>query len=119
MRKIRSQIVLAAVLALLVSGLLGSFPHRHDAATATVTADDHHHATHPPRPVRCLELDDRLDTSKPCALCLFQRTVSQARVATAPSADTILTDRGGAHCALPRVAASSVPPGEPRAPPSA
>ena len=119
MRIVRSRTILAATaLALLLAGLLGSFPHGHTAAPAATTAHEHGAGTHPPRPVRCLEREESLEPAATCALCLFQRIVSHGWVTPAPLSGTDLA--GGDAVAQPAwfAVADPVSFGDPRAPPA-
>ena len=103
---------------MLGAGLLGSFPHGHTAAPIAAAAERQDCASHPPRPVRCLERDEQLETAACCALCFFQRTLSQGRVTPAASADTFLADRGIETLTKRFAVSVSVSPGDPRAPPA-
>jgi hypothetical protein len=118
MRIVRSRAVLVAtVLTMLAAGLLGSFPHGHAAASAAVTAHEHDSGSHPPRPARCLERDERFTGPAACTLCLFQRSVSQGWITPAVSADALFAG-GEAVLQVERIVlAGSLSPGDPRAPP--
>ena len=75
----RIHIVAATLLALLAAGLISAFPHDHAPAQAeAVTTARHGHAPHHDSR---LERHGLPDQGSDCAICFFQRVLSQAPTA--------------------------------------